>query len=650
MSPQGYDPHVAVGGETVVGAAHPERPDATTDATTAGASAGSVPSRTSGLAGRLAETLAVLGAPVVAFFVLHIREMAPIILPDPSIHTSYIIQPRDLYLRYGQVFASTDRLREEARVGLLIPARLAYLAFGAVPGFLVLRYLFALVVIGPAFLLLKRLYGRAAGAVGVIAVMSCPVILTAWGTDYPDSAVVSYCAGALACLAMPTSARWRRAVIAGAGALFTMAIWSNGIGVPLAAASFLAYGAVRMVRDRNGIVGDAALLVAVGLGVTGVLSIGSEVVFGRFDFIAPTWHAYQFLNRRSQYGQWHSTSWLWAPYLSYLLVPPAVLVGFVVVFSDRWRASPRSGVTAGESSAIPTSQLVVGSALALQLAVFVYLQFLNHVQSLEQHYFSSTLWGAVVLAFSVTVAELARKLFARRVLRWLPAAVLVAVPLVAEHLPNVPAFSWWPFGFIAAGALIVAAAGAATLGGRDSGSLGAAASVGGIALVTAAVLVLTVAPSPPHARIAHASINNLPPSYASALGTSGSVLVDRYRVASELPGFVGQPAYPGEQLIMWWSNLELQTLVEPIGLYHGAFNSLPSDPPVLTSADRQFLAQRAPAEMLLLSTTGKVFPAELRALAPYRPRVVRTTVLVSGPVAVHAWLLALGVFARAGQS
>ena len=60
--------------------------------------------------------------------------MAPVELPDPSMHTIYIVDPSQMFTRYAAAFAATARMREGAQAGFLVLARLAYLGFGALPG------------------------------------------------------------------------------------------------------------------------------------------------------------------------------------------------------------------------------------------------------------------------------------------------------------------------------------------------------------------------------------------------------------------------------------------------------------------------------------------------------------------------------------
>jgi hypothetical protein len=578
------------------------------------------------------EALGVVLSPAVAALVLRLRLMAPSDMPDPAMHTIYIVDPRPVFARYAAAYASTARLRESARVGFLVPARLAYLAFGALGGFFVLRYVLALIAVGPVYLLLRRLYGRPAGVVGILVVLSSPVLVTAWGTDYPDSAVVSYAAGALACLAMPCSQRWRRGWLAAAGVLLTASVWSHGVAVPLVGATLAAYLGVRLVRDRAGLPGDLALLAGVGVAVTTLLMVGSAVLIGNANFIATTWHAYLYLSQPSQLVLWHSKNWRWAPYVAYLLVPPAVLGGFAVAVARRGRA-------------IATPVLLVGVIAATQLVVYVGAQFFGTVQTLEQHYFSSTLWAGVCVAFAITVAELARPLSDRPLARWLPAAVLLVVPLAYEADPHVPPFGWSPFGAILAAAVIAAAVAARCCGRLRRPRAVATAALGlALAAFAGASLVLTVAPIPAHRALPNTASDDPPPAYASALGGSWATYADSYRIATALPLFAGPAAYRGEQILIWWplNNNTPLSFIEYTGMYHGWFNTLKSNPPDLTAADRGLLRARRPAELLLFDTSAASFPTALRNLGQFQPALVRATVLRSGPLVLHVWLIRLG--------
>jgi hypothetical protein len=226
---------------------------------------------------------------------------------------------------------------------------------------------------------------------------------------------------------------------------------------------------------------------------------------------------------------------------------------------------------------------------------------------------------------------------------------VLAVPLAYEADPNVPPFGWWPTGAVlAAVPVLVVAAARFIRAGRHLSRLGLAL---GITLATVAstgaLLVLTVAPSEPVPPFVGLALSPDPPApYAGALGGNAGPAIDWYVVSAELPGFVGDPTYKGEQLLTW-TPTALGNLVEPFGIFHAGFNWL-EGLPVLSPADYVKLALRRPAEVLLLNTTGAGFGAALAELEPYRPTVVRTGVLSDGTAVLHARLLVLDVYARAG--
>ncbi|MDX6223365.1 MAG: hypothetical protein QOD91_2419, partial [Frankiales bacterium] len=145
----------------------------------------------------LLEVAGLLLAPVVVFFLLGEQGMTNTNIEDQRFYQAYAEHGDDLMLRLGNYRYYWVRL------AFILPSRVTYDLFGAVGGFFVLRYLLVLVAIVPAYLLLRRLHGIGAGWVAVAAVLSSPVLLYAWGTDYPDSSSVSYLIAGTACLFMP---------------------------------------------------------------------------------------------------------------------------------------------------------------------------------------------------------------------------------------------------------------------------------------------------------------------------------------------------------------------------------------------------------------------------------------------------------------
>src|SRR5262249_5760579 len=221
--------------------------------------------------------------------------------------------------------------------------------------------------------------------------------------------------------------------------------------VPLVAATLAAWLGVRLVRERAGLLVDVAGLGGGGGAGTRPLGAGGAGLVGPGHFFALTLGGCRVLSQATPEAMWALAYWRWALYVTYLLVPPAVVGAFAVAVIRRGRA-------------LRTPVLMVGVMAATQLTAYALLQFAGSVQLLEQHYFSSTLWAGVCLAFAVTLGELAQPLWDRPLARWLPAADLVAVPLAYEAGPQVPAFGGVAVGVVLAGAGVIAAAAPPGLG------------------------------------------------------------------------------------------------------------------------------------------------------------------------------------------
>ncbi|MGA8296583.1 MAG: glycosyltransferase family 39 protein [Acidimicrobiales bacterium] len=622
------------------------------------------------------EAIGVLVSPAVLFFVLRLQEMTPPRLPDPAIFTTFVVDPRDMFIRYSAVFASTSRMREASQVGFVVPARAFYLAFGAVNGFLAFRYLLALVAVAPVYLLLRRTYGRWAGAGGIAVVMSSPVIVSAWGTNYPDSATVSYLLGATCALIMSASEKRRPLWLLLAAVLLTMAVWADGGSVPLVVAALVAYVLVRGLRERRHLLRDAGVLLGGAVAVTGILAFLSGFEIGQFNFITPTLQSERFLSRPYQEALWHSTNWHWLLYDPYLVVPPAVLIAFIAVFLRGYRS-------------ITTTQLFLGLCALFEFLTAAYFQFVGKVQLVEEHYFSSMLWAVVLVLLAFVVSEIATALadwdpFAtpsrstssplsrafRVALRSMPFLLVVGVALGYEADRHVPAMKLSPWG-LAIGAILVlvAATWRVSLGwdsehGLITPSKGLVRALGASAILVGllgANLLLTVAPEthvPTMENVVDNPIQAYPivlggnatmknvvddpiPTYSMVLGGNATPSINQYQVICELPGFVGHPSYKGEQLLMWWPWRELPQLLSAIGIFHADFNSVHGGFPDLTTAGTSTINKRKPAQILLMDLRGGGFKQAARQLAPYRPKVIRSGVLRDGGYALHVELVDL---------
>jgi hypothetical protein len=571
----------------------------------------------------LLEALALLLSPLAAFFGLHVARMVRPDMIDPFLYTAYSQNGRDLIARYG------DHLYYWVRLGFLLPARAAYLAAGAVPGFYLLRYTLALVAVVPAYVLFRRLHGRAAGALAVVVALSSPVVLHAWGTDYPDSAAVSYLLAGTACLVMPASSRRGRLLwVTLAGVSFSLALHSQVISAPLIAAAVLAYAAVNLRREPLAVLLHLAIMALCAAAVTAGLAALAQRVFGSGDIIAPTLDAARHFQTPREVAKWHSSNWRWVLNDPYLLVPPVVVGGWLLARLGRLREHASA------------AELTVVVALALQSLAYTWLQFFGRSATLEYYFYSSMLWPGVCLVTAFLLVALCGPLLRRAAAAALAVALVAALPLLITQFRAALHFDLVPVG-----ALVVAGVLALVLLWRLlPGNLAVAAVA--VGLVVSGCYALTTAKPLGTPRLQGQT--KLPQvRYDTVLAGDGRDEVETYRVASQLHLVVPPARFRGDDLMLWYPPSQGNQMNEPAAQYLWHINSLRETMPRLVPSDAKLLRRRHPGLLVLLSATGAELPGAVRSLAAasFEPAVLRREVLSGTSQHLHVWVVELGNFA-----
>jgi hypothetical protein len=569
----------------------------------------------------LLEVAGLMLAPVVVFFLLGEQGMTNTNIEDQRFYQAYAEHGDDLMLRLGNYRYYWVRL------AFILPSRVTYDLFGAVGGFFVLRYLFALVAIVPAYLLLRRLHGIGAGWVAVAAILASPVLLYAWGTDYPDSSSVSYLIAGPACLFMPVrgerQARGRVGWLVLAGIAGGLAIHSQFLSAPLVAVAWAVYVVMQLATDWRGALRASVILAGCAIAVTGLFSLIAWSMWGRADILSPTITAAQHFRTPNELRKWHSPNWHWVLRNSYLVIP--------LLTPALWAVTARARLA--------TYKVELGLALValLQMVLFSYLQFFAITCELEYHVYSSMLWSSAVLVMALAVVRLCLPLLGSVRTAWVPAALVLAVPYLMTFVRGQLHFRLLAGFAVAAALLGLVWAGLRWLSGPVAAAALAAVAIGAAYAITTA--------EPPGQTWLDQQRHFPQPDYAHALRNGGAwhAQEDSYRLVAKLNKSMPQATKAGQTLLTWFgpgdalsSDLTTQYLWTP--------QSLVADLPALSDVDQRILVARHAKTLVLFGPQPDQLGEAVGALqrAGFQPTVTLREDLRAGSLSDNVWVVQLG--------
>jgi hypothetical protein len=573
----------------------------------------------------LLEALGLLLAPIGIFLGLRVRPMTEPGTIDPYFYTAYLQNGPELIARFG-----TKVTYFWARVGFILPARLSWWLFGSVPGFFAFRYVLALVAVVPAYLLFRRLGGLVYAWIAVAVLLTSPVILTAWATDYPDSSADSYLVAGIACLAIPlVSARPRLGWIAAAGVLFVLAFASQPVTALSVAAAGIAYlVAFGRIRSRRLVV-EAGVMAASAVAAAATLAVASAVWLGAANYLSPTLAALRLVHQADKIAIFHSTTWKWMLYDGYLLVPPALCIAWLVLVAMARRDPSRTVCDPQRKILAERIELFLVLTVALAFTVHALGQFAGGSWTMELYLYTSPLFASSGLLLAATPAR------ARALVGGLAVAAVILVPALIR--PARPQLQFeLPVSALLLGFLALFAVVAARLSRIPAGAVAAVGVVVGLTY-----LITTL--SPIDKPLFQGQAAYLTPDYGTTLFGDGQRPLDEYTVATQLMTIVPPARERPGRLMLWWGPRPTEAVNRAAAQYLWLLDSLPMTLPVLDDSGAASLRANRCRWLVLLSDTGDEFPPAVNALASrgLQPVVRRDRTFAAGTVTLHVLVVEL---------
>jgi hypothetical protein len=577
---------------------------------------------------QLAEAVGLLTAPFIVFFGLHVRAMPRTLMIDPFFYGAYALDGSDLLQRFGTGNYFWPR------VGFILPDSFFVTLFGPLAGFFTFRYVLALVATIPVYVLFRQLMGRAVGWIAVLVVLTAPVVLTAWGTDYPDSSAVSYLMAGGACLFIkPTTPRGKWLLPVVAGLFFGLAINSQVVAALTVAGVVTGRVVTGWPSGGRKLLADLSRVVLGAVGTTMILVVCTAVTLGHWDIFRPTIHALIQYRDPKVYALFHSTTWRWLIDDIYVMVPPALVVAWLIA---AWPALRRSSV--------PAAEVGFAVATAVAFALHAFLQFVGNSWTLEYYLYTSMLWATVCPLLVFTALRVFRGVRSHRPTRAELAVVggsLLGIPLVARAFRDQIQLEF------RVAVLLVGVAGLGALIARYGRRLLILRVAGVVCTVGALTLLVVGLPVSP--TIFPGQIPYFTPDYGAALFADGQAEVDKYAIFAGLHEVVPTWSELPGGLVTWAPPAHSDVLNVATAQYLWLLEALPPEMPHLDHPTLAALIARRPRVLVMLSDTGAEFASAQQALSSggFANRIVRQATLRSG--ADVLWVRVLELTAQPGQ-